>query len=316
MRSCLCILSILLVSGFVRSQTSSAVRDADLEIGEQTELIYTFRQDASLSNIHFVPGTATIETIEQANSGSLTSHRKGQLEIIGPFKDSTFRQGKQNVWIGKYTVTAWDTGYFVVPGPQLVFNDSTYAFDPVLLHITAPLAESGRELYDIEESFSDFPEDRFYWLRRNYGWLIAGAVIAVLAFILYKRRKKTLPATAPGKNLRERTLLAIDALDAAKLWERGQIKEHHIELSFILRAYLSARYELNFLEQTTYQTTALLLHAGLEADTVETIRIILDQSDLVKFAKSAPAALAILQISALARQVIAETSPLEIADAD
>lgn len=316
MRSCLCILAILSNFGVARSQTSSAIRHAELEIGEQTELIYTFRQDGALSKIKFVPRTVTIETLGQSNSSSLASQNKGQLEIIGKFRDSIFQQEKQNTWIGKYTVTAWDTGYFVVPGPTLIYKDSTYTFDPLLLHITAPLAESGRDLYDIEESFSDFPEDRFYWLRRNYGWLLAVAGLSILAYWFYKRRKKPVIETTSEKNLRERTLHAIDALDAAKLWERGQIKEHHTELSFILRSYLGARYGLNFLEQTTFQATTLLLHTGLDPDTVESIRIILDQSDLVKFAKSAPAEIAILQVSALARQVIAATSPLETADAD
>jgi hypothetical protein len=316
MKSCLRILSILLLWSPARTQTNSALRDAELEIGEQTTLIYTFRQPEKSGKPHFVPRTGTIETMKQANAGSLTSHQKGTLEIIGKFRDSTFQQGKQTVWIGQYTVTAWDTGYYVVPGQQLIFNDSTYTFDPVLIHITAPYAEAGKDLYDIEESFSDFPDDPFYWLRKNYGWLIGGALLLLIPFIVYKRRRKTPPSAPKQLTLRERTLLAIDALDAAKLWERGQIKEHHIELSFLLRAYLGARYALNFLEQTTFQTTALLQQQGLEKDTVETIRLILDQSDLVKFAKSAPAELAILKISALARQVVAETSPLEFDHAD
>jgi hypothetical protein len=316
MRSCLRILLILLLWSPARAQTNSALRDAELEIGEQTSLIYTFQLPEKSRQLHFAPRTGTIETLKQANAGSLTSHQKGTLEIIDKFRDSTFQKGKQTVWIGQYKVTAWDTGYYVIPGPQLVFNDSTYTFDPVLIHITAPYAEAGKDLYDIEESFSDFPDDPFYWLRKNYGWLIGGVALLLIAFILYKRRSKTPPVAPKQLTLRERTLLAIDALDAAKLWERGQIKEHHTELSFLLRAYLGARYELNFLEQTTFQTTALLHQQGLETDTIETIRVILDQSDLVKFAKSAPTALAILKISALARQVVAETSPLELDHAD
>ena len=44
---------------------------------------------------------------------------------------------------------------------------------------------------------------------------------------------------------------------------------------------------------------------------MEVIARILSEADMVKFAKSEPDVIAILRVSTLARQIVAETSPLE-----
>ncbi len=116
-------------------------------------------------------------------------------------------------------------------------------------------------------------------------------------------------------SLKQRTLIAIEALEDAKLWERDQLKEHFVELSYILRSYLTSRYNITLLEKTTYETTIVLTEKGLNEDTVNVILRILSQADMVKFAKSKPDTISILRISTLAKQIVAETSPLEFDNA-
>lgn len=113
-------------------------------------------------------------------------------------------------------------------------------------------------------------------------------------------------------SLKDRTLFAINILDNQKLWQEGKLKQHYSEMSHIMRSYLSGRYQLNLLERTTFETKALLIQTGLPADTVETFMTILRQADMVKFANSTTDELNILKISMLAKQIVAETSPLEI----
>ena len=79
----------------------------------------------------------------------------------------------------------------------------------------------------------------------------------------------------------------------------------------ILRMYLTSRFEISLLEKTTYETKLLLTQKGLNDETVEVIARILSEADMVKFAKSEPDVIAILRVSTLARQIVAETSPLE-----
>jgi ethanolamine ammonia-lyase large subunit len=117
-------------------------------------------------------------------------------------------------------------------------------------------------------------------------------------------------------SLKDRTLYAIDSLEKLKLWEQGKVKEHFSELTFILRSYLSTRYEINLLEKTSHETKLLLLQKGLHEETVRVISNILMEADLVKFAKSHPDEIAIYKHTQLVRQVVAETSPIEFLDAE
>jgi len=117
-------------------------------------------------------------------------------------------------------------------------------------------------------------------------------------------------------NLKERTIKAIEALDASELYNKGQLKEHFVELSYILRSYLTSRYNISLLDKTTEQTKIILTKQGLNDETVDTIARILSQSDMVKFAKSKPEVISILRQSTLVKQIIAETSPLDFDNVD
>jgi hypothetical protein len=98
-------------------------------------------------------------------------------------------------------------------------------------------------------------------------------------------------------------------LTNTKLWEQDKLKEHYVRLSFLLRNYLAKRYRLSLLDKTSFQICALLskceLHVSLQRD----IQKVLDQSDLVKFAKSVPTEFEILNVSVLAKEIVEKTSP-------
>jgi hypothetical protein len=111
--------------------------------------------------------------------------------------------------------------------------------------------------------------------------------------------------------LKFKTLLAIDSLEKSELWRKDQLKEHFVELSYILRSYLTARYQLSLLDKTTNETRLLLTQAGLKKEIVDTILRLLSHSDMVKFAASEPAEELIQRSLFMLRQTIVETSPIE-----
>lgn len=310
MRNAFYIACLLLVPALVRSQTNSRMAKPDLQIGEQTEVIYEIHLSDRKDKVRFEPKMGLMPADVVLENSSLSSGKKANLEIIGDFHDS-IAAGKQLKWIGKYKITAWDTGHFEIPAPRIILNDSTYDFQPIRFKVSAPKKIAGQGIYESEIHFTDIPYDSFYWLKKNWWWM-ASILVVLALYLVYRRNSRKLAVPEKKEtSLKERTLLAIDALDAARLWEKGQLKEHYIEMSYILRSYLGVRYNLNLLERTSYQTTVLLITQGLPQDTVKTIQLILDQSDMVKFAKSAPTEMEIYKISALAKQIVAETSPIE-----
>ena len=294
-------------------ELSQKVSESQLVIGQPIILSYsvvTEKEDTVL----FQEKTDAIEARSVTKTGDLSSDG-GEFEITQAFVDTFIFHSKSKEWIGKYTITTWDSGLFVIPGPAVTINDSTYYFEDVAIasYLVDPV--DGIDLYDIRENFVDIPDKPFSlseFISNNWWWILI-LVFAIIAFFSLRRRNKDEeePIAEKVTSLKERTLFAIDALERAKLWEKEQLKEHFVELSYILRSYLTSRYEISLLEKTTYETKLLLTQKGLNPETVDSVASILSESDMVKFAKSKPDVIEILRVSTLAKQIVAETSPLE-----
>lgn len=246
---------------------------------------------------------------------SRVSENRIVLEIESAFKDTIKRSGNKITWIGSYSLVAWDTGKIVIPPQKVIINDSTFLFNETAFTVISETIGVQDELFDIEEGFATVP-DELTWLQwlKTYWYITAGGIVLITASVWWyiKRKNKQSVKMETVMSLKDRTLFAINVLDKQKLWQEGKLKQHYSEMSHIMRSYLSGRYGLNLLERTTFETKALLLQTGLPADTVETFMTILRQADMVKFANSTTDELNILKISMLAKQIVAETSPLEI----
>lgn len=305
-------------SGYSQQGTTT-LSEKNILVGEKISLVYTitFPQKNSFK---FTPENSIIPSNRKSKTGILSTETTDEIEILTPFTDTVISKGKDKVWIGTYEITAWDSGRYVLAPCTIIIDDSTIIFPSVELTSELVKAKKGQDLYDIKESFSDIPDEPFSlktFAKNNWWWLLL--VVLIPLILIYRNKRKRLndiPKPVVVLSLKERTLLAIDALEKERLWEKQRLKEHYIELSFILRSYLSSRYEINLLEKTTHETKLLLGQKGLHTETIRVIVSILSEADLVKFAKSQPEELAILKVSHLARQVIAETSPLEFDHAE
>jgi len=293
-------------------ELNATISESVLYIGQPVTITYSVKVEKK-DSLLFVPHKETIKARALSKTGALTTDGV-DFEITDEFIDTFAVDGKRKHWVGQYVVTAWDSGMYILPGPTIIINDSAYQFQDLTIACMLVDPIDGVDLYDIKENFADIPPKPFSivdFLKSNWWWL-ALIAIGIIVFIVLKRKNREEPEEEEKPlSLRQRTLFAIDALEKAKLWEKNQLKEHFIELSMILRMYLTSRYEISLLEKTTYETKLLLTQKGLNDETVEVIARILSESDMVKFAKSEPDVIAILQVSTLARQIVAETSPLE-----
>lgn len=286
-------------------------------IGQQTSLTYMINISNN-SKIECKPFSTFIPSKRFNPKSKLASKEMIEVEIMQSFHD-TIVKGKNNeqVWIGGYTITVWDSGYFEIPEMVVQVDSKEVVCPSTLIRVDLVAAKKGSDIYDIKEMFADLPEQSLSekakdFFKLNWWWFIPIIMIIILIIIYLRWKKVTkIPEKVKELSLKEKTLLAIDALEKERLWEKGKLKKHYIELSFILRSYLSSRYELNLLEKTSHESQLLLIQKGLNKETVETIGEILIQSDMVKFAKSAPDEISVLRISVLAKQIVAETSPIE-----
>lgn len=304
--------------GLRAQELSSWLNPNKILIGETVN--YTLK-------VKLAPGTAiryeayqgSIPAKAQLKNGSLSTGQVVDVEIVEPFHDTLIKGKLIDTWIGTYSVTIWDSGVVVLPEQYIVIGDSTYFFDPVKLSANFVAGQQDQDIYDIKESFADIPEPqtwiqktgKFLWT--NSYWILPILAILVFVWIQFRRHKNANKRRPKQKetSLKDRTLTAIEALEKRRLWQDGLLKEHYTELSYIMRAYLSTRYQLNLLEKTTLETRLLLQQTALHAETIDTLMIILFQADMVKFAQSEPDEINILKVSVLAKQIVAETSPIE-----
>lgn len=84
-------------------------------------------------------------------------------------------------------------------------------------------------------------------------------------------------------------LRRLEALTEKRLWQQGEVKAYYAELTHILRYFLEKRYNIPALESTSDTLLGhLAQRTDFPANQLHTLRELLTQADLAKFAKSVP----------------------------
>jgi hypothetical protein len=159
-------------------------------------------------------------------------------------------------------------------------------FTSILIESSFVPSKKGIRIYDIDESISPIKKDFILseFLLKYY-WIPVILLLVILLIIWYKRRKRPTSPTPIPLTLKQQTLQSIEKIIQKKQWETNQ-KIHYTEFSFILRWYLSARYNINLLERTTFETILLLNALALDDYLLTQIKQIFAEVDSVKFAKT------------------------------
>lgn len=241
-----------------------------------------------------------------------------KLDLLAVSLDTLIQHSSTYLWRYSMKATCFDSGLVYLENKSISVNDSLCYFPTASFHVFLVNPIDSVDIYDISEGYADVPPPTPLIIRylKSYWWIALLLIVLIFGFRYFKKRKSDVFVPEPKTSLRDRTLRAIDALEAERLWEKNKLKNHFVELSFILRSYLASRYQIDLLESTTTQSKLLLREKGLNEDTVNSIIRILSQSDLVKFAQSEPEPSEILKTVVLARQIVAETSPLDFEQID
>lgn len=215
-----------------------------------------------------------------------------QLEILESFRDTTENiQGKW-YWRAKYVVMAFDTGYLILPPTSLIYKGTEIEVPPTLIRVNFVPQKEGKDFYDIQEEFAQIPEEEgqlWTWIKEPIVWITFAILLAVLAFVWWRRKQHKDPLgrnNFTDLNAADKALIELEELIQKELWRKGELKEHFSLLSMIVRRYLSEEYDQNFLERTSFEIQFILRQRGLNEWFQGELGLILNGSDMVKFAKS------------------------------
>jgi hypothetical protein len=295
-----------------KSQTGTTyLEKQDFLIGEQVHLTYHFTMTEK-GEVKWEPFKGVIPVQSKNPKNSKDSKKVTNIDIVDAFVDTIlFIKGKKE-WFGTCVLTAWDSGHFVIPRTSLLFANKTITFPETFFKVRLSKKIEGKDIYDIDENFEKISDEPFSFghFFSKYWYVLLFIVLLIMSIFLYFKFKKGNQDSVEMKqlSLEEQIVLAIEELERNKWWAVGKLKEHYVQLSFIMRSYLSKRYSIHLLEKTTHETELLLTQKGVEKGIIENIILILSQSDFVKFAKSEPEEITAVRLSALAKKIVQETT--------
>jgi hypothetical protein len=312
----LLIFGLLLLPCIVSSQqTRASVSKNEALIGERILLSFSV-PIVKGQKIEFISEKQFMHIFRMNDSGKVSNAPAETMEILKPFRDTVIDSKGNLTWTGLYEVTIWDSGTFVIQDKKIRLGEESLRFPKISLTGKLSPKVDGMESYDIEEYFSSLPKesvsDMAWRLLKSYGWIILVLLAGILIWWIRKSKRTSFSKTSPTR--RELCLMDIDALSLKKMWEKDAAKEHYVQLSLILRSYLSDCYSVNLTERTTDETLLLLKKKTISPTTFDQISSFLQEADLVKFAKFIPQDKDVLRHLELGRTLVLSLEPTPQAD--
>jgi hypothetical protein len=148
--------------------------------------------------------------------------------------------------------------------------------------------------------------------RRYWPWVLAAVLAAVLAGASWwwwrrRRRRRAAQAPAPPRLPADYVALAeLTRIERMNLLARGEFKEYYTRVTDVLRRYLEARFGIAAMDRTTAELLEELESRGRR---VEKLEDLLNEADLVKFAKYVPGEASGTAAMSSAREIVVRTTP-------
>ena len=261
---------------------SAALDSSSILIGDQVKLHVYVDHNADIK----------VQGVDYSGLENLAN-----VEILHTSSWDTLNKGDQYVIQQHLTLTSFDSGYYQIPPLPVQYIDASGVLvskntnDLGLMVNTIFMPGDSIQLAPIKPiieeplKFQDF-----------LPYLGGAAGLAVIGFLVYYFffRPKPEGVLAPKPEVvrppHEVALEKLAVLKAAKLWQQGEVKEYHSELTYVIREYIEGRFKVPALESTTSEIMRSLRGTDLEEDLFNRLRELLQMADLVKFAKAKPAA--------------------------
>ena len=220
----------------------------------------------------------------------------GALEMVKTNPTDTLKEAGKFRLEKAYYLTQFDEGKYTIPQQKIQISHKDFYTDSLLVEVHNVAVDTLKQpLYDakpIAEVTS--PSSSHLWL-----WIVLGIVTLLLtaaALYFFVFRKKKLSAEEERKKLPpfERAIQDLKDLQNSKYLIESQHKAYYTRLTDIVKEYLEDEVHILAKESTTDELLAKIndlqqtgkLH--LSEETINNLKRVLQNADLVKFAKSKP----------------------------
>lgn len=239
----------------------------------------------------------------------------GGIEIVESLNIDTLK----NRLVKKYILTGFDSGSYVIPRQAVFIWNQPYFTDPIRIDVATVAVDTLKQkMYPIKAIYSEpYTFDDF----KSYLWWILGALLLIGLILYFVLRKKKTPeeiiAKIPPYQL---ALQRLKELDNKQLWQKNKVKAYYVELTDIVRNYIERELNIPALESTTDELLETIVdfnhssELNIDDETIQKLRKLLSESDLVKFAKFKPLSNEIELHRNVAGQIIEELHPKKVVE--
>ena len=168
------------------------------------------------------------------------------------------------------------------------------------------IAANAKDLNPLKEQWKAPPN---YLLWGGIALAVLAAIAALIWWIRKRRARGEVEAPAIHLPPEVIALAELDRIAGLNLPARGDYKQHYTLMVDALRHYLEARYGVEAMDRTTFELMDALKYRRVSVGGLEPL---LDESDLVKFAKYAPTPETATQAVNQAREIVMRTTPVEV----
>ena len=215
------------------------------------------------------------------------------FELLEESPIDTLRSQTHYLYTKRYSLIHFDSGNYFIPQQQVLVNGFSKIADLIPVRVNSVKVDTIKQkLFDIKPLSQVKKNYNRLISRVLWGLVLALIVIGVSYTYLFQKRKK---------ELRERELPPFDraieelkALESEKPFEQDEFKLYYSRLTDVVRRYLEEEAKIDALESTSEELLIKLeMRRGegtldLDFTTLKSLREVLKNADLVKFAKSMP----------------------------
>ena len=220
----------------------------------------------------------------------------GALEMVKTNPTDTLKEKGKFRLEKAYYLTQFDEGKYTIPQQKIQISHKDFYTDSLLVEVHNVAVDTLKQpLYDAKPIVEvTSPSSSHLWL-----WIVLGIVALLLtaaALYFFVFRKKKLSAEEERKKLPpfERAIQDLKDLQNSKYLIESQHKAYYTRLTDIVKEYLEDEVHILAKESTTDELLAKINNLQktgklyLSTETINNLKRVLQNADLVKFAKSKP----------------------------
>ena len=272
-------LYIALLFGFLgfAQQISSSIDSTQIKIGSQFNLTIKAKVNAK-DKVVFPDGKFF-----------------GALEILESYPIDTVKNDNQYELIKKYGLTQFDSGRYVIPKLLVKINQKEFRTDSLSILVNDVKVDTTKQqMYDIKDIIATEEKPMSEW------WKLLILLVLIIAsgfasyFIIKRLQKDKEQKEEFFASPIEKAIAYLQNLDKKQLVQRGDVKEYYSEMTDITRTYIEESVHIPAMESTSSELIESLKKAikdkkmFVNREDLEKFSRVLENSDLVKFAKSQP----------------------------